>query len=175
MLNMYNYWLINMKTLVLVFIRMTSAFLAESCQGDRTQGQQSVLKTAISTVEIHSVWHDIYVATETCGLLCVTPCACARVTAKERGTYAAMHNKKTIILIWVILLRYERHSENETFSDHSNPIYDVLIKTNSEATPVPHEHIVPCQQSYWSPQAHLSHVSICPFGIITTLSYLHVV
>jgi hypothetical protein len=56
-----------MKTLVSVFIGMTSAFLAESCQGDRTQGQQSVIKTAKSTVEVHSVWHDIYVATETGG------------------------------------------------------------------------------------------------------------
>jgi hypothetical protein len=49
---------------VLVFVRVTSAFLAESCQGDRTQGHQSVLKTAKSTVEVHLVWHDIYVATE---------------------------------------------------------------------------------------------------------------
>jgi hypothetical protein len=54
-----------MKTLVLVFVGMTSAFLAESCQGDRTQGQQSVLKTAKITVDVHSMWHDIYVATET--------------------------------------------------------------------------------------------------------------
>jgi hypothetical protein len=56
-----------MKTSVLVFIGMTSGFLAESCEGDRTQGQRSVLKTAKSTVEVHSVWHDIYVATETGG------------------------------------------------------------------------------------------------------------
>jgi hypothetical protein len=56
-----------MKTLVLVFIGMTSAFLSESCQGGRTQGQQSVLKTAKSTVEVHSEWHDIYVAAETGG------------------------------------------------------------------------------------------------------------
>jgi hypothetical protein len=42
-------------------------FLAESCQGDRTQGQQSALKTTKSTVKVHSVWHDIYVATETGG------------------------------------------------------------------------------------------------------------
>jgi hypothetical protein len=56
-----------MKTLVLVFIGMTSAFLAESCHGDRTQGQQSVLKIAKSTVEVHLMWHDIYVATETGG------------------------------------------------------------------------------------------------------------
>jgi hypothetical protein len=52
---------------VLVFIGMTSAFLAESCQGDRTQGQQSVLKIAKITVEVHSVWHDICVAAETGG------------------------------------------------------------------------------------------------------------
>jgi hypothetical protein len=51
-----------METLVLVFIGMMSAFLAERCQGDQTQ-QQSVLKIAKTTVEVHSVWH-IYVATE---------------------------------------------------------------------------------------------------------------
>jgi hypothetical protein len=56
-----------MKILVLVFIGMTSAFLDESCLGDRTQGQQSDLKIAKSTVEVHSVWHNIYVATETGG------------------------------------------------------------------------------------------------------------
>jgi hypothetical protein len=56
-----------MKTLVLGFNGMTSAFLAESCQGDRTQGQQPVIKIAKSTVEVHSVWHDIYVATEAGG------------------------------------------------------------------------------------------------------------
>jgi hypothetical protein len=54
-----------MKTLVLVFIWMTSELLAESCQGDRSQGQQSVLKIANSPVEVHSVWHDTYIATET--------------------------------------------------------------------------------------------------------------
>jgi hypothetical protein len=52
---------------VLVFFGMTSAFLAEGCQGDRTQGQQSVPKTAKSTVEVHSVWHDICVTAETDG------------------------------------------------------------------------------------------------------------
>jgi hypothetical protein len=43
---------------------MTLAFLAKSCQGDRTQEQQSVLKLSRSTVEVHLVWH-IYVAIET--------------------------------------------------------------------------------------------------------------
>jgi hypothetical protein len=56
-----------MKTLAIVFVGMASVFLAENCQGDRTRGQQSVLKTAKHTVEVHSVWHDIYVATETGG------------------------------------------------------------------------------------------------------------
>jgi hypothetical protein len=56
-----------MKTLVFVFIGMTSGLMAESCQGDQTRGQQSVLKISKSTVEVHSVWHDIYVATETGG------------------------------------------------------------------------------------------------------------
>jgi hypothetical protein len=41
--------------------------LTESCQGDRKQEQQSVLKPDKSTVEVHSVWHDIYVATKTGG------------------------------------------------------------------------------------------------------------
>jgi hypothetical protein len=54
-----------METLMLLFIGMTSAFLAASCQGDRTQGQHSVLKIAKSTVEVHSLWHDIYVVTDT--------------------------------------------------------------------------------------------------------------
>jgi hypothetical protein len=57
----------NMETLILASIGMTSAFLAESCQGDRTQGKQSFLRIAKSTVEVHEVWHDIYVATETGG------------------------------------------------------------------------------------------------------------
>jgi hypothetical protein len=42
-----------MKILVLVLIGMTSVFPAESYQGDQTQGQQSVLKTVKSTVEVH--------------------------------------------------------------------------------------------------------------------------
>jgi hypothetical protein len=37
-----------MKSLVLVF-------MADSCQDDQTQGQQSVLKTAKSAVEVHLV------------------------------------------------------------------------------------------------------------------------
>jgi hypothetical protein len=56
-----------MKPLLLVFIWMTSAFLVESCQGDRKRGQQSVLKIAQSAIEVHSVRHGIYVATETGG------------------------------------------------------------------------------------------------------------
>jgi hypothetical protein len=66
-------------------------FLAESCQGDRTQGEGSVLRIAKSTVGVHSVQHPIYVPTETDGQVRAvdsTPCACARATAKERGTYA---------------------------------------------------------------------------------------
>lgn len=42
--------------LVLVFIEMTSSFLAESYQGDRTQGQQPVPKIVKSTVAVHLVW-----------------------------------------------------------------------------------------------------------------------
>jgi hypothetical protein len=34
------------------------AFLAESCQGDQTHEQQSVLKIEKSTAEVHLVWHD---------------------------------------------------------------------------------------------------------------------
>jgi hypothetical protein len=71
-----------MRILVLVFIGMTSAFLAESCQGDRTQGQQSVLKIAIST--LYSVWHDIYVATETGGQMRVVMCYSVRLRKIDR-------------------------------------------------------------------------------------------
>jgi hypothetical protein len=63
---------------------MTSAFLAESCQGDRTQGQQSVLKTAKSTVEVHSVWHDIYIATETGGQMRAVVYYSARLRNSDR-------------------------------------------------------------------------------------------
>jgi hypothetical protein len=73
-----------MKTLVLVFTGMTSAFLAESCQGDRTQGQQSVLKTAKSTVAVHTVWHDIYVATETGGQMRAVVYYCVRLRKSDR-------------------------------------------------------------------------------------------
>jgi hypothetical protein len=72
-----------MKTLELLFIGMTSAFLAESCQGDRTQGQQSFLKSAKSTVEVHSVWHDTYVATETGGQMRAVVYYSARLRKSE--------------------------------------------------------------------------------------------
>jgi hypothetical protein len=71
------------KTLVLVFVGMTSAFLAESCQGDRTQGQKSVLKIVKSTVEVHSVWHDIYVATETGGQMRAVVCYSVRLRKSD--------------------------------------------------------------------------------------------
>jgi hypothetical protein len=54
-----------METLVLVFTGMTSVLLVESCQGDGIQWQ--VLKIARNTVEVQSVWHDIYVTAETGG------------------------------------------------------------------------------------------------------------
>jgi hypothetical protein len=73
-----------MKTLVLVFVGMTSVFLLESCQGDRKQGQQTVLKTAKSTVEVHSVWHDIYVATETGGQMWAVVCYSVRLRKSDR-------------------------------------------------------------------------------------------
>jgi hypothetical protein len=79
---------------MLVFVWMTSAYLAESCQSDRKQEQQSVLKTAKITVEVRSAWHDIRIAVETGGqtrLLWIAPCACARATAEERGTYVAVY------------------------------------------------------------------------------------
>lgn len=51
-----------MKTLLALFLGITSALMPESCRGDRIQGQQLVLRTVKSTVEVHWVWHDIYVA-----------------------------------------------------------------------------------------------------------------
>jgi hypothetical protein len=53
----------------------------------------NVLKIVTSTVRVHSVWHDIYVATETGGQLYVTLCTCARMTKKVRGAYTAMHKQ----------------------------------------------------------------------------------
>jgi hypothetical protein len=73
-----------MKILVLVFTGMTSAFLAESCQGDRTQGQQSFLKPVKSTVEVHSVWYHIYVATETGGQMRAVVCYSVRLRKSDR-------------------------------------------------------------------------------------------
>jgi hypothetical protein len=61
-----------------VFIGMTAAFFTESSHGNRTRGQQSVLKTCEKYSEVQLFWHCIYVATET-GLLCV--CVCVRVRA----------------------------------------------------------------------------------------------
>jgi hypothetical protein len=66
---------------------MTSASLAESCQGDRTQRQQSVVKIAKSTVDVHLVWHDISVATEARGQMRAVMCYSVRL----RKTDAAMH------------------------------------------------------------------------------------
>jgi hypothetical protein len=65
---------------VLVFVGMTS-FLAESC---RTQKHQSVLKTAKSTVEVHSVWHDIYIATETGGQMRAVVYCSVRLRKSDR-------------------------------------------------------------------------------------------
>jgi hypothetical protein len=86
-----------MKTLVLVFTGMTSVFLAESCQGDRTQGQQSVLKIVKSTVEVHSVWHDIYVATKAGGQMRAVVYYSVRLR-KSEGPTPRCTNITTIIL-----------------------------------------------------------------------------
>lgn len=58
------------------------------CQAGLTRRQQSVLKVAKRSIETHSSW---YRQAGNCGLLCITPCVCAWATAKERGTYAAIH------------------------------------------------------------------------------------
>jgi hypothetical protein len=63
---------------------MTSAFLAESRQGDKTQRQQSVLKFAKSTVEVHSVWHDIYAAIETGGQMSAVVYYSVRLRKSDR-------------------------------------------------------------------------------------------
>jgi hypothetical protein len=67
---------------VLLFIWMT--FLSETCRGDRTQGQQSVIKIAKITVEVHSVWHDIYVATQTGGQMWAVVYYSARLRKSDR-------------------------------------------------------------------------------------------
>jgi hypothetical protein len=87
-----------MKTLVMVFIGMTSVFLAESCQGDRKQGQKSVLKTAKSTVEVHTVWHDIYVATETGGQMRAVVCYSVRLRKSDRERARDLSRDAQILL-----------------------------------------------------------------------------
>jgi hypothetical protein len=77
------------EKLVLVFIGMTSAFLAESCQGDRTQGQQFSSKncekysrSALGVARyLRSYWDR---RADVC-------CVLLRAPAQERGTYAAIH------------------------------------------------------------------------------------
>jgi hypothetical protein len=54
-----------METLVLAFIGMTSAFLAELSGLTKTQGQQPVLATVKSTDEVNFMWHKIHVAAVT--------------------------------------------------------------------------------------------------------------
>jgi hypothetical protein len=73
-----------MKILLLVFIGMTSAFLVESCQGDWTQEKRPVLNIAKSTVEVHSVWHDMYVPTETGGQIRAVECYSVRLRKNDR-------------------------------------------------------------------------------------------
>lgn len=70
---------------MLVLIGMTSAFLVADCQGNRKQGQESVLKIAISTVETHLMW-NIYVDTGTDEQMQ----AVVYYSVLPRGVYAAM-------------------------------------------------------------------------------------
>jgi hypothetical protein len=81
---------------MLVFAVMTSAIVFESCQGDRMQVQKSVLQIAKISVAVHSVWQSIYLrscwdrrADAGCCVLLSAPALIT--TAKERGTYAAVH------------------------------------------------------------------------------------
>jgi hypothetical protein len=78
---------------------MMAAFLAESCQGGRTQGQQSVLKIAKSTVEVHLVWHDIYVATETGRQIRTVVYYSMRLRKSDRETAGDLHHDAQIIII----------------------------------------------------------------------------
>lgn len=72
--NMYNLLLIHLKTLILVVIGVLSAFLAKGFLGNRTKGQQSVLKFVESTVIVHLVRHDICIVTETGGMMWAVVC-----------------------------------------------------------------------------------------------------
>jgi hypothetical protein len=83
---------------MLVFIRMTSAFPAKRCQGDRTQGQQSFLKFAKITVEVHSVRHDIYVATETGEQIRAVVYYCVRLPKSVRERARDLRRDAQILL-----------------------------------------------------------------------------
>jgi hypothetical protein len=54
----------------------------------KTQGQKSVLKSEKSTDEAHFVWHE---AGGQMRKVVLSPRACTRATATERGTYILMH------------------------------------------------------------------------------------
>jgi hypothetical protein len=67
-----------MKTLVLVLSRMTLAFFAESCQGDGTQEQKSLLNLQ----KIQSQYTRCGMIHASCCVL--TQFACVRANAKEQ-------------------------------------------------------------------------------------------
>lgn len=69
---------------MLVLIGMMSAFLAESCQCDRTQGQQSVL-TSANTVLERKVWQGICVAAETGRQMGAVMCYCLHLRKRYSG------------------------------------------------------------------------------------------
>lgn len=72
-------------------------FLAESCQGDRTQGQQSFPRIAKSTVAVHLVWNDIYIATERGGQIRAGVYYLLRAPAQKGDSESAMDRYANII------------------------------------------------------------------------------
>jgi hypothetical protein len=113
---------------------MTSAFLSESCQGDRTQGQQSILKSAKSTVELHSVWHGIYVATETGGQMRAV--VLLRAPAQERprkseGSTPRCTNITTIIFPPISKTVMRTHAEESEATAPVSPAEPLCVKFTS--------------------------------------------
>jgi hypothetical protein len=88
-----------------VFIGMTSGFLAEGYQSNRTRGQQLVLKTAKNTVKLHSVWHDIYIATDTGGQMRTVVYYSARLRNIDHEMARDLRRDAQILVITTITFR----------------------------------------------------------------------
>lgn len=99
---------------MLLFIGMTTALWVESCQCERTMSTISS-KNCESTDQIHSVWHEIYVAaTETGGQMgaAVYFSVCLRENDRE---WARDRRRDAQILIFFANKQTRKHGGSPVF------------------------------------------------------------